>query len=68
MVECAISATSCFHDFSRFQHNIEIYKQLLYKTPVEGQCVPDQGKLKDKYPDMWAILTDKGYQGAQHLV
>ena len=26
--------------------------------------IPDQGPLRSKYPNLWAVLTDKGYQGA----
>lgn len=55
------------HDFSIFQDNVEFYKDFLKKRPMD-RTITDNGELKDKYPDSWACLMDKGYQGAAELV
>ena len=55
------------HDFSIFKDNIEIYKSFLEKKGYEHK-VEDKGELKQKYPKSWALMADKGYQGASDLM
>ena len=55
------------HDFTIFKDNIEIYEKFLEKKGSDMN-VNDQGELKDKYPKHWALLADKGYQGASEKI
>jgi hypothetical protein len=44
-------------------HNVEGYKTFLEKKSPD-HTVEDKGELKNKYPKHWALMADKGYQGA----
>jgi hypothetical protein len=55
------------HDFTIFKDNLEIYEKFLEKKGLDMN-VNDQGELKDKYPKHWALLADKGYQGASEKI
>lgn len=55
------------HDFTIFKDNLEIYKTFLQKIGSDHK-IEDKGELKDKYPKSWALLVDKGYQGASDLM
>ena len=55
------------HDFSIFKDNVEIYKDFLSKKSSDKK-IDDNGELKTKYPKLWALLADKGYQGASDLI
>ena len=51
-------------DLTIFREAFEWHKTASKKSP-EDNVVSDHGPLRSQYPGMWAILTDKGYQGAQ---
>lgn len=55
------------HDFTIFKDNVEIYKEFLQKKGQDNK-IKDVGELKEKYPKMWALMADKGYQGASELL
>ena len=55
------------HDFSIFKDNLEIYEKFLEKKGSDMNT-NDQGELKDRYPKHWALLVDKGYQGASEKI
>lgn len=55
------------HDFTIFKESVDIYKDFLKKRPSD-RTISDNGELKDKYPDSWAAIMDKGYQGASEIV
>lgn len=57
------------HDFTIFKDQVEKYKAVLAKSRDERNSTnlenPDYGELSSEYPKQWALLADKGYQGAQ---
>jgi hypothetical protein len=55
------------HDFTIFKDNVEGYKTFLEKKSSDHK-VEDKGELKNKYPKHWALMADKGYQGAVELL
>ncbi len=52
-------------DLVIFQGNLDFHKGALLK---EDDDDGDTGLLSTKYPGSWAVLLDKGYQGAQQYV
>ncbi len=52
-------------DLVIFQGNLDFHKGALVKEQ-DDDC--DTGVLSTNYPDSWAVLLDKGYQGAQEYV
>ncbi len=52
-------------DLVIFQGNLDFHKQALTKHDDDDQ---DNGLHSVRYPDNWAVLLDKGYQGAQQYV
>jgi hypothetical protein len=54
-------------DFTIFTQNVDKYKALLKKDSSE-LTLPDHGVLKSRFPEMWGLLADKGYQGADALI
>jgi len=55
------------HDFAIFKETVELYKKFLEKKGQDFK-VKDDGEFKDKYPKLWALMADKGYQGACELI
>ncbi|GMF32748.1 unnamed protein product [Phytophthora fragariaefolia] len=49
-------------DIEIFRHNAEFHLQHLLKSNKDTELI-DEGPLRDKYPETWAVLADKGYQG-----
>ncbi|ETN04217.1 hypothetical protein PPTG_14925 [Phytophthora nicotianae INRA-310] len=49
-------------DIEIFRHNHAFHLQHLLKSSSERNMT-DEGPMKDKYPDSWCVLADKGYQG-----
>ncbi len=54
-------------DIVIFQGNVDFHQQYLAKHTDNDQD-PDTSLLATRYPDNWAVLMDKGYQGAQQYV
>jgi len=52
-------------DLVIFQGNLDFHKQALAKHDNDDK---DNGFLSVRYPDHWAVLLDKGCQGAQQYV
>jgi DDE superfamily endonuclease len=50
-------------DLRIFEEGIESHRQMLSKTAAE-KAEPDYGEGADVFRDFWAVLCDKGYQGA----
>ncbi|GMF15240.1 unnamed protein product [Phytophthora lilii] len=54
-------------DISIFRNNAEFHSSMRVKTEADHQ-LPDDGPLRTEFPDEWAVLADKGYQGLEfHL-
>ena len=54
-------------DLEIFQPNKAFHKSHLRKSSNEG-TISDVGFLSGTFPNQWAVLVDKGYQGASELV
>lgn len=54
------------HDFSIFKENIGKYNLFLRKGN-SSRTMADSGLLHTQFPNSWAGMVDKGYQGAQEL-
>ena len=54
-------------DLDIFKAHIQQHRAILRKRASEHE-IPDAYKLYEKYPDLWAVLVDKGYYGATKLV
>jgi len=65
----AISCTShypgSYADLEIFRRNIEFHQTILKKSHT---VLEDQGLLHEAYPNHWAVLLDKGYQGTQDVI
>ena len=53
-------------DFEILQRNRDWHLRELSKSGSEGEFV-DLGRLSVEYPQMWAVLMDKGYQGVHEM-
>ena len=51
-------------DLTMFREAFEWHKKASKKAP-EDNVLSDHGPLRIQFPVIWAIRTDKGYQGAQ---
>ncbi|KAF0731056.1 hypothetical protein Ae201684P_011721 [Aphanomyces euteiches] len=49
-------------DLTVFVNRIEVHTSALKKTDSEKN-IPDNGEGSTDFPDSWAVLQDKGYQG-----
>jgi hypothetical protein len=62
----AINCTKHFpgreSDIEIFRHNEAFHVQCLAKSDRE-ETIEDAGVMTDRYPNEWAVLVDKGYQG-----
>ena len=54
------------HEFTIFNKRHHVHKRRLAKINEEDQYI-DEYTLSDKYPDQWAVLSDKAYNGGQEL-
>lgn len=54
-------------DFTIFSGRQDVHREMLAKTDAE-QLREDNGEGSDNYQNMWALLTDKGYQGATRIM
>ena len=54
-------------DVSIFEDHAATHTSMLLKTEAEGQ-VQDHCEGAVRYPALWAVLVDKGYQGIQNSV
>jgi len=52
-------------DLTIMLDRLHIHRQLLRK---EEDSVPDLGAEPTQFPNMWAVLVDKGYQGAGRVL
>ena len=50
-------------DLTIFNEMYEFHKTATEKA-MDDLSIPDHGPLRSKYPNLWAVLADKGYQGA----
>ena len=50
-------------DLAIFREMYDFHKTATEKG-MDQLTIPDHGPLRGNYPNLWAILTDKGYQGA----
>ncbi|OWZ18170.1 hypothetical protein PHMEG_0007785 [Phytophthora megakarya] len=62
-MNCSDHARGSTHDITMFKRNKEFHFSKTKKHSDE-EILVDDGQLHDKYPHEWAILADKGYQGA----
>ncbi|KAH9092352.1 hypothetical protein LEN26_018454 [Aphanomyces euteiches] len=53
------------HDKTMFDNNRDFHMKMRAKRPNDYNLL-DEGPLRTEYPDEWALLADKGYQGAQN--
>ncbi|RLN87836.1 hypothetical protein BBJ28_00025704, partial [Nothophytophthora sp. Chile5] len=61
-IDCSEHAKGATHDITMFKNNKAFHQSKMKKLPGDDNLL-DQGPLKDKFPDEWAILADKGFQG-----
>ncbi|KAE9037568.1 hypothetical protein PR002_g6499 [Phytophthora rubi] len=54
-------------DIDICRENIDFHRQHLKKLPSEERLA-DDGPLHDNYPNDWAVLCDKGYQGLETVL
>ncbi len=54
-------------DFVIFRNNLNFHNQALKKFGDDTK-IADDIEMSSKFPDSWAILMDKGYQGAHQYV
>ena len=66
-ISCSDHYPSSVSDFEIIQRRIGIHKLLLAKNSAESNTL-DVGMHADRYPQEWAVLADKGYQGLQDIV
>ena len=50
-------------DLTIFREMYEFHNTATEKG-MDDVSIPDHGSLRSKYPNLWAVLADKGYQGA----
>ena len=50
-------------DLTIFREMYDFHKTATEKG-MDQLTIPDHGPLREKYPNLWSILADKGYQGA----
>lgn len=55
-------------DVKIFQFNQDFHLFEVKKSDAEADYEQDVGELSSEYPDYWAILADKGYQGAAEFI
>jgi hypothetical protein len=66
-INCSRRARGNTADITMFRNNDTFHLSARRKCATEHRLV-DNGPLCAKYPDEWAILADKGYQGlADHV-
>ena len=61
-IECTKHYPGSTADAEIFYQNVNFHVAALVKS-YENKQLPDPGILVDEYPDHWAVLMDKGYQG-----
>ncbi|OWY99178.1 hypothetical protein PHMEG_00029871 [Phytophthora megakarya] len=66
-INCSHHEPGATHDITMFKENKAFHLQKIKKLPSE-ETLPDEGPLLDTHPDEWAILADKGYQGAAEFL
>ncbi|RHY12742.1 hypothetical protein DYB25_003297 [Aphanomyces astaci] len=54
-------------DIEMFKANLGFHSAQLEKQPNDTN-VSDTETLRDKFPNQWAVLADKGYQGIQEYI
>ena len=65
-IACSNHYLGRISDFEIIQRRIEVHKKCLRKKERDGN-IRDDGLHFDNYPNEWAILADKGYQGLQEI-
>eukprot|EP00644_Phytophthora_capsici_P016038 jgi/Phyca11/115373/e_gw1.28.60.1 len=66
-INCSEHAKGSIHDITMFKNNKTFHLSKIKKLPGD-ESLNDNGPLRDSFPNEWAILADKGYQGiAAHL-
>lgn len=54
-------------DLTMFLDRQDIHRAMLQKTAGDA-AIPDRGERSEQFDDSWAVLVDKGYQGAQDTI
>ncbi|KAG3120075.1 hypothetical protein PI124_g492 [Phytophthora idaei] len=66
-INCTERARGNTPDITMFRHN-EAFHHATRRKSNEDRSLRDVGLMNTEYPDEWAVLTDKGYQGLeQHI-
>ncbi len=55
-------------DIDILKKRVHIYKEVLKKKGEKEINFEDNRHLIDKYPDIWALLLDKGYAGMADML
>jgi len=55
------------HDFTLFSKNLQNYQSFLQKKTTDNS-INDIGELRNKYPHSWALMADRGYEGAARFI
>ena len=61
-IDCTNMYKGSVSDKAIMQEGYEKHRYFTKKNPAE-KALDDQGEFLEHYPDQWAILVDKGYQG-----
>ncbi|KAG3098932.1 hypothetical protein PI124_g15264 [Phytophthora idaei] len=63
-INCTEHARGNTPDITMFRHN-EAFHHATRRKSNEDRSLRDVGLMNTEYPDEWAVLTDKGYQGLE---
>jgi hypothetical protein len=62
-INCTQHEPGATRDLTMFKQKKAFHLQKIQKLPGD-ESLPDEGPLLNAHPNEWAILADKGYQGA----
>ena len=67
-IGCTPHQPGSVSDLTIFRKNIKWHQAALSKTEHEARSYPDVGPMAEEHDGLWAVLTDKGYQGAADVI
>ena len=67
-IGCTPHQPGSVSDLGIFRNNIKWHQAALSKTYREARSYPEVGPMAEEHDGLWAVLTDKGYQGAADVI
>ena len=67
-IGCTLHQPGSVSDLTLFRKNIKWHQAALSKTEREARSYPDVGPMVEEHDGLWAVLTDKGYQGVADVI